>query len=548
MRSASFLAIFLIVAIGTVAVGTPSSTSDTPESEQVNRIFAAYDRPGSPGCTVGVIRNGNFIHRKSYGKASLELGVPLSSQSVFYMASVSKQFTAASVVLAAEQGFLSLDDDIRKYIPEIPDYGRTITLRQMLHQTSGFSDVLGLLYMSGRNLEDIHPTAELMDLIVRQKSLNFNPGDEFAYSNTNYFLLAEVVKRATHEPLSEFAAENIFRPLGMAHTRFYDDRTQPVPDRVPAYQPAKDGAFHLDWSTNFDMVGGGGLMSSLDDLLLWDRNFYTNKLGKGTFLKEMQTRGVLNSGKEISYALGLYMSTYRGLPIVEHGGGTFGYRTGILRFSNQNFTVLTLCNISSADPASLARKIADIYLRKELQDVPATTPAADLSMYAGKYFEADTHFPLSFDLADGSLLVQGSVLRAIGSNRFIDDSTNGIIAFTNSDGAMKATVNWDNQITFAGVKLAAPRIDDAALAAYAGVYKSAELDATYKLWVDQGSLMLRMNWNRVNKLQPIVQNEFDAGDGSAIVFRRDNNNRVSGLSVFGGWNGWMRQEDFERLN
>ena len=211
--------------------------------QRVDQIFAGYDKPDSPGCALGVIQNGNFVYRKAYGMGSLELGVPLSQQSVFYMGSVSKQFTAASIVLAAEQGFLSLDDDVRKYIPELPDYGHTITLRQMLHHTSGLPDVLTMLGISGRDIEDVHPTAELMDLIVRQKALNFNPGDEYLYSNTNYFLLAEVVKRATKKPLPEFAAEDIFKPLGMTHTRFYDDHTLVEPGRVAAYRPGKNGEF-----------------------------------------------------------------------------------------------------------------------------------------------------------------------------------------------------------------------------------------------------------------------------------------------------------------
>ena len=199
----------------------------------VDRIFAAYDKATSPGCALGVIRDGAFVYRKSYGMASLELGVPISPRSVFYMGSVSKQFTAASVVLAAEQGFLSLDDSVRKFIPELPEYASPITLRQMLHHTSGFRDFLTLLSISGRHESDLHSKDEMIDLIVRQKGLNNVPGEEFIYSNTNYFLLGEVVKRATKKPLAEFAAQNIFQPLGMTHTIFYDDHTVVIPSRVP---------------------------------------------------------------------------------------------------------------------------------------------------------------------------------------------------------------------------------------------------------------------------------------------------------------------------
>ncbi|MGB6744973.1 MAG: serine hydrolase domain-containing protein, partial [Terracidiphilus sp.] len=222
-------------AIAVLAFGAfvhPLFSSEMGLSQQVDQIFAAYDQAKSPGCSLGVMRDGKFVYRRSYGAASLELGVPLSPQSVFYVGSVSKQFTAASVVLAAEQGFLSLDDDVRKYIPELPDYGHTITLRQMLHQTSGLRDFFDLLYFSGLDASEFNSPGEILKLIERQKGLNNAPGDEWVYSNTNYFLLGIVLERATRKTLAEFAAENIFQPLGMTHTRFYDDASVVVPGRV----------------------------------------------------------------------------------------------------------------------------------------------------------------------------------------------------------------------------------------------------------------------------------------------------------------------------
>src|SRR5215471_6562537 len=281
--------------------------------EKIDELFAAYTKSQSPGCSVGVIRDGSFLLRKSYGKANLELGVPLTSESVFYMASVSKQFTAASVVLAAQQGFLSLDDSVRKYVPELPDYANGITLRQMLHQTSGFRDYLALTYLSGRDISALSSPAEILKLITRQKGLNNLPGEEFVYSNSNYFLLALVVKRATGKSLAEFAAANIFQPLGMRHTSFYDDNKVVVPNRVAAYDPGKEREFLVDWSTLFDIVGSGGLMSNIDDLLLWDRNFYFNEVGKGALSTELEAPGVLNNGHQINYGLGLWLGEYRGL-------------------------------------------------------------------------------------------------------------------------------------------------------------------------------------------------------------------------------------------
>jgi CubicO group peptidase (beta-lactamase class C family) len=531
---------FVAALAAALLVAVPAFSEDKAQPK-IDKIFAAFDKPNSPGCAVGVIRGGNFIYRKGYGMGSLELGVPLSSQSIFYMASVSKQFTAASVVLAAEQGFLSLNDDVRKYIPELPDYGHVIPLRQMLHHTSGFRDFETLMFLSGLELSDLHSRGEMLDLITRQKGLNNIPGEEWIYSNTNYFLLAEVIRRATKKSLAEFAAENIFRPLGMAHTRFYDDHSLVMPGRVAAYDPAGEGKFLVDWSTNFDTVGPGGLMSSVDDMLLWDRNFYENTLGKGTLLKEMQARGALNNGNETDYGLGLELSTYRGLPTVGHDGALFGYRTGILRFPEQRFAVLCLCNLSSADPSNLVRKVADVYLENSLQAEPGAAPAPnqsglpDPSLFAGKYLDPKKHFVYSFTVAGGNLMAWGGNLRRVGANQFKDLGT-GTITFESSGGGMKATLVTDGGIFFAGNRVEAPHLGQADLAAYAGSYKSTELDAIYELSIDlsigQGRLLLGIRGNRPQELTAIAPDEFESEDFGTVVFRRDTNRRVRGLSVF----------------
>jgi len=301
----------LIVLFLGITTATTAPATDT-NAKKVDQLFAAFEKPGSPGCSVGIIRNSSFVYKKSFGYASLEFGVPLTPESVFYVASVSKQFTAASVVLAAEQGYLSLDDDVHKYLPELPDYGHSVTLRQMLHQTSGFRDFFDLIALAGGKPGDIGSAVDILKLVVRQKRLNNVPGAEWNYSNSNYLLLAEVVQRASRKSLAQFAAENIFQPLGMKHTLFFDDNTLVVPNRAAAYDPGKNGKFLVDWSTSYDLVGGGGLMSTVDDLLLWDRNFSANKLGKGTLVQQLESRGVLNDGNQINYAMGLILGEYRG--------------------------------------------------------------------------------------------------------------------------------------------------------------------------------------------------------------------------------------------
>ncbi len=529
-----------------------AATAAQTDPQAVDQLFAAYEKAGSPGCALGVIRDGAFIYSKGYGLASVELGVPLSPSSVFYMASVSKQFTAASIVLAAEQGFLSLDDEIHKYFPELPDYGQPVTLRQMLHHTSGFRDYLDLLGLSGRNILDVHTTAELMDLIARQKALNFSPGGESLYSNTNYFLLAEVIKRATQKPLSVFAEENIFRPLGMSHTRFFDDKNVVVAGRVPAYEPGSGDSYRVGWSTNFDGVGDGGLMSSVEDLLLWDKNFYDNRLGKGTLLKEMLTRGTLSNGETIDYALGLQMGSYNGMPTIEHGGALFGYRTEILRFPEQRFSVICLCNLASANASGLSRGVADVYLKVAAPPVPAhpakgtveKAPGSEAHTLEGKYQNRKDHSVVQFKVADNTLQVFGMSLKRVGHNRFVTPM-GPTVSFEIMNGKMKVTAKDGDRTMFEGIRIDELHLGEPALKAYAGEYKSTELDATYKLIVDNGSLTLRAGWNREVKLEPLVADEFAIGQLGTAVFRRDATDHVSGLSVY---SGRIRGVGFERTH
>lgn len=525
----------LSVLLIAVAAARPGKEDEALQSK-VNQIFVAYDKPDSPGCALGVVRDGNFVYKKGYGAASLELGVPLTPESVFYMGSVSKQFTAASVVLAAEQGFLSLDDDIRKYVPEIPSYGKTVTLREMLHHTSGFRDILTLLFLAGRNSEDIHPTNELLDLLSRQKALNFNPGDEFLYSNTNYFLMSLVIQRATGKSLSQFAEENIFRPLGMTHTRFYDDRSVVLLGRVPAYAPRSGGGFRVDWSTNFDMVGGGGLMSSVDDLLLWDRNFYENRLGKGTLLKEMQTQGVLNNGKQIEYALGLFMSKYRGLPIVAHDGANFGYRTALLRFPQQKFSVICLCNLGTSNPDKLSYQVADLYLADQLaaDPKPAADARVDVQPFVGSYRNLESHSVLKLSAADGDLVAFGTHFKARDASHFV--ASPGVeIDFERAQSAgLRATLSVSDSApqVFEKFEPITPSAEE--LAQYSGEYASTELEATYRFAVKDGKLTLATNWQEPVALQPTVRDEFQSPSGVAMVFRRDTAGHISGCDVFAG--------------
>ena len=399
-----------------------AQTPDTSARARVDRIFAAYDRTDSPGCAVGVFRDGRVALAHGYGMANLELNVALTPQSVLDIGSTSKQFTATSVVLLAQQGKLSLDDDIRKYVPELPNYGKTITIRHILTHTSGIRDYLTLWGLAGVDDADLTTEDDALQLIVRQRELNFMPGEQWLYSNSGFFLASVIVKRVSGKSLGEFADEHIFRPLGMTHTRYNNDHMAVIPNRATGYAVRPGGGFATDMS-NFEQTGDGAVQTSIEDLIKWDENFYRPTVGGDALLKALQTVAVLNDGKKQTYALGLTVDNYRGLRTVSHGGSWAGYRAELLRFPDQHFSVTTLCNLANTNPTVLSRRVAEVFLGDKMtaaadvaaagnQTRPQSPPvswaptAADLAMFAGTYYspELETTYTLRVDNGKLSLL------------------------------------------------------------------------------------------------------------------------------------------------
>lgn len=512
---------------------------------RTDQVFAAFNQPGSPGCALGVIRGGQFIYRHGYGLASIEFGAPITPETVFYIGSTSKQFTAASVILAAEQGYFSLDDDIRKYFPEMLSYGAPITIRHLLHHTSGLRDYLTLMDLAGLAVEDMHSSAEILQLIERQKELNFKTGDEYLYSNTGYFLLAQLIQRTTKKTLRQFAEENIFHPLGMKNTHFHDNREEIIKERAEGYAPGRDGAFRLNWSPNFQEVGSGGLLTTVDDLLLWDQNFYTNKLGKGSLLRELQDIGILNSGKKLDYASGLQIGKYRGLNTVSHGGALMGYRAELLRFPDQKFSVICLCNVATANPSRLVRKVADIYLADLFPPEPAKPKAAalvavvpvsesELQAKAGTYRNPATRDIVAVGFSGGALSIQGVRLVAAGNGKFVAPDVPGLeLEFSGMQ--IKAVTPDGSHPTFE--RLQPWALHPADLEDYAGQYFSDELQCVYKVVTEEGKLFLHRRGVPAERLEPTVHDEFQVGgDGSVEVmqFARNASQRVIEMTLFAG--------------
>jgi CubicO group peptidase (beta-lactamase class C family) len=389
----------------------------------VDEVFQDLTVAGSPGCALAVYRGGQIIYEKGYGLANIEENVPISPKSVFDIGSTSKQFTATSILLLEKEGKLSVDDDVHKYIPELPDYGKKITILNLLNHTSGLRDYLTLFDIAGVNGDSVTTDEDALALITRQKGLNFAPGSEYLYSNTGFFLLSIIVQRVSGKTLRDFAAENIFSPLGMSHTQFRNNHRMLIPERALAYDEneKKDG-FALNVSY-FEQLGDGAVHTTVEDLLKWDENFYSGQVGGEIFLAELQETAKLNDGKKLNYAKGLVVSEYRGLRMVSHGGSWGGYRAQLMRFPDQHFSVATLCNLGSSDPTRRASEVADVYLnsvmkpktvksaeeddekKKEVATIPLSKE--QLAAYAGDYWSEEMGVSYRLAVRDDALKVVG---------------------------------------------------------------------------------------------------------------------------------------------
>lgn len=370
-QSRAALAAFVLVA-SVPRVLTAQDRLPAPMSAAIDSLFLTYAHSNSPGCAVGVFQNGAVTFARGYGFANLNYDVPITPTTRFTVGSVSKQFTAASIALLVRAGRISLDDDIRTYIPELTPYATPVKVRHLVHHTSGMRDFWELVSLAGMRPDDGYDVDDMFALAARQKGLNFTPGAEYRYSNTGYLTLGVLVKRVTGQSLRRFADSAIFAPLGMRETMFLDDHNEIVPRRAAAYSPNASG-WRIDiW--NNDLVGQGGIVTSLADLEKWDENFYDAKVGGREFGDLMQTTEPLNSGAANDYAFGLTVETYRGQRLVQHTGATGGYRAALFRFPTQHTSFALMCNASTANTEALSLRMADIVLASSL-GARATTAA-----------------------------------------------------------------------------------------------------------------------------------------------------------------------------
>jgi CubicO group peptidase (beta-lactamase class C family) len=513
------------------------------ESQAIDSLFIEWNKPDVPGCALGVIKDGKLIHSKGYGISDLEHDIEITPSSVFYIGSVSKQFVTFSILLLEEQGKLDLDDSIQKYLPDFPEYNTPLTIRHFIHHTSGVRDYLTLMYLKGRNYLDNTDVDEVYELIKRQKELNFSPGEKYLYSNSCYFMLAMIVEKAAGQSLRLFAQEHIFSPLGMEHTLFYDDNTDLIKNRVFSYEKksGEDGFNNL--IMRFDLVGSGGVYSNIEDLFLWDQNFYNNKLGKGgqEIIQKMHEEGLLNNGESSGYAFALNNGTYKGLKTVSHGGSLAGYRAQLMRFPEEKFSVIILANRGDANPTSKSFQIADILLKdkfadesqkKEIKtDATGNTNTLEeftLNQLTGNY-EIQAGVVLEINVENDSLHVLQSwnkssynIINTTGNTYEIpnDPTIQFVFSELKDDFSQVVTVfqNGNETVCKRKEKMEFSTLN---LEDYTGNFYSEELDATYLIFLEDDKLKVKIASYEAQELNIYEIDAFTSDEG-LVRFTKSN--------------------------
>ena len=541
----------VLVAVGALA-GATKGDGQTPDSlaARVDKLFAEWDKTNSPGFGLAVSRNGTLVYEHGYGMANLELGVPITSASVFPVASISKQFTALSILLLVERGKLSLDDEVKKFIPEWAYTEQPITIRHLLNHTSGLRDAFTLIGIAAPREDGVSVNDAIAAALARQRGLNFAPGAEFQYNNGAYNLLGTIVKRVSGQSLRDFTEANIFKPLGMTQTHFHDDPAMLVPHRVTGYSRGKDG-FKLARPEG-GIVGNAGLYATARDLLRWEQNFDDARVCSRTLLAEMQKPLVATGwGDESFYGFGLIIGQYRGLRMIGHGGGDQGISTHVARFPDQGLAVAVLGNLDNVNPMPLIRGVADIYLANAFP-VSSTTNASatatkvslspeELASKAGLYRDPATELIGRFFIRDEKLMASTDSgeensfeLVPLDTNRFTIPGTAVIVEFVPASNGrpQEARVTGDGPKPKVSQRLAPFTPTSEYLRAFAGEYTSSEIETTYTVTRGDSDLVIQLPGRSSIRLQPVFEDAFAGSGLDTTKFSRDAHGVVTGFTIY----------------
>jgi CubicO group peptidase (beta-lactamase class C family) len=515
-------------------------------SQQVDEAFSIWDNAESPGAAVSIMKNGKTLYKKGYGLANLEYAIPNSPETIFHVASVSKQFTVFSILLLAQEGKLSLDDDIRKYIPEMHDFGKKITLRHLASHTSGLRDQWELLVLAGWRIDDVITQDQILKLVYRQKTLNFEPGEEYMYCNTGFTLLAEVVSRVSGKSFAAFTDEHIFKPLQMTHTQFYDNHEKIVKNRAYCYRSESNG--FKKSNLNYATVGATSLFTTADDLQKWVNNYSTVQIGSKTIFNEMTTPAKLSNGKYIECGLGQYMGEYKGMKEIQHGGGDAGYRCYETRFPEHDFSVVVLSNVAEFNPVMMSHKIVDIYFADQFEkalvkSAPSTKtisnaqPTVDLlKSYTGDY-SLEPGITFMIRLLDKQFTFQSSEgqpidLIPLSESRFLLEGSSEEIEFVQGSNTNEFDLRFENNGKIkSAAKMQAFDVNSLKLTDFVGTFYSDELATEYDFEFEKGKLIRRHYRLTDDELIRIGKDLFSYSMGY-MQFERNAKGEVIGFNLY----------------
>jgi CubicO group peptidase (beta-lactamase class C family) len=522
-------------------VSLVSCDRKSPDSKEasIDSLFRFWNRQDSPGAAVAVSQDGKIIFEKGYGMANLEYKVPITPQSIFHIASESKQYTAFCMVLLAREGKLSLDDDIRKHLPWVPDFGKTITIKHLIHHTSGLRDQWQLFAIAGQGLDDVIRQSEVVKLVEKQKELNFEPGSRHMYCNTGYTLMAEIVKAVTGKTLREYTDEKIFKPLGMSSTHFHDDNREIIQNRTYSYDSA-EGKIWND-PLNYATVGATSLFTTVEDETKWLNNYATGQVGGKDAINQMYEQGILTDGSRLTYAFAIGMDSIRGYRRIGHGGADAGYRSYAMRVPETGLGVVVFSNLGGFDPRTLATKVASLYLPDNSIKKEPRVFKGDSTLYkeyAGLYQTTGDHFAI---VDSGKLYVKLNrgkfPLTPVSDSGFTAFEGRTRITFSRDKQGAVNSFRWsdpNDKGTF--TRYAAPVLSDADLKMYSGTYTSDELDATYRVAVKDGALVMQHRRYPDGKMKAITKEYFTTDHWwmRNINFTRDSRGVIDGFNVNSG--------------
>jgi CubicO group peptidase (beta-lactamase class C family) len=527
-----------------------------PTNATVDSIFERYIAPGSPGCALAVMKDGEIVYKQGYGLANLEIGVPILPSTAFNIGSMAKQFTAFAVALLEGEGKLSLDDDLRKHLPEMPDLGQRITIRHLIHHTSGLRDSFpDLLALAEWREADATSMEDVFRLLKAQRELNFSPGDEFLYTNSNYVLLALTCERVSGQPFAKFCSSQIFDPLGMARTVVNDSVFRTIPGRASGYYEGEGCWFNAPLADS--VVGPTNVYTTVEDLARWDENFYSGSVGGRDLVERMHRPGQLNSNAELDYAFGLVAGPthlHRGWQVAEHSGSHGGYSSCMVRFPELHLSVVVLLNHFLWGVREVAIKVADLFLEDKpgQQAKPAapqqaaarvTLSVEQLREKAGVYFDAGRAALREVTLVEGRLQLGGLDLVPLsGSLFFYEVEPETQVEFILAKGEAPArmrTLKTSGAYGYDRVEAVSPSPDD--LAQYDGRYYSPELDVYWIIVAGDGGLVARRRKYVDSRLTPLFADAFRDDwqpilgypRSYTVLFERDEGGAIAGLRVSG---------------